>query len=118
MQHLGISYQRLNNYKKTKKFYKFGCDNGYIISCYNLAKLYYEGLGVRRNYKYANELYKKVCNFNQGIDCLHLAISYANGHGVTKDIDKASSLFNMACILGNNESCNFYDEYYKEEELQ
>ncbi len=116
---LGFSYQRLNDYKKAKKYYKMACDKGSMSGCYNLAMLYYDGLGVRHSYEMANILFKKVCENNEGIGCLELAMLYINGYGVSRDINIAQQYFEKGCILGNNESCELYDQYkQKQQEIK
>lgn len=104
---LGDIFLNANNYKKAIQYYSKAC-YGSKSGCYQLAKIYYDGKGVKLNKLKAIDLFKVACE-NYGKDaCVDLGFEYYNGTTVSKDIVKAKEYSKKGCELGNQNGCNNY----------
>ncbi len=77
-------------------------------SCYNLAMLYVNGLGVKADIKKANRIFFEACANDEEQSCYNLAISYKEGIGLKADRLKAKEFFKKACDLGMELGCKEY----------
>lgn len=103
-----LNYEILENYTQAYNTYKQSCDKGFMPSCYNLAMLYVNGLGVKADIKKANRIFFEACANNEEQSCYNLAISYKEGIGLKADRLKAKEFFKKACDLGMELGCKEY----------
>lgn len=80
------------DYKQAFFWYEKAAKSGDKIGVYNLAYLYYSGLGVKRNYTKSFELLS-ISDTTQHYVQQALGEHYYYGRGVEKDIDKALVYF-------------------------
>lgn len=104
----GLSYEIIGDYTQANAIYKRSCNQGFMSSCYNLAMLYVNGLGVKANIQKANRIFFEACINNEEQSCYNLAISYKDGIGVKADRLKARDFFKKACDLGMELGCKEY----------
>jgi TPR repeat protein len=82
------------------------CKLGEANGCFNLANLYYEGVGVTADKTKAFSLYEQACNAGKAAGCINLGAAYDDGEGVAVDKPKAFSLFKRACEGDEPIGCN------------
>ncbi len=104
-----LSHEILGEYTQAHNIYKQSCDRGFMPSCYNLAMLYVNGLGVQTNMQKANRIFFEACANNEEQSCYNLAISYRYGMGLKADRLRAKDFFKRACDLGMELGCKEYD---------
>ena len=126
---VGDLHYEQKQYSESKKYYELVCDkanskdsyqleliNGGLgnkvpaiismkLACGELARYYYEGLGVRQDFAKALQYYKKACGLGYAFSCASAGDSYHLGEGVRQDFAKALQYYKKACGLGNADSC-------------
>ena len=75
------------------------------LSCSNLGKFYYNGLGVRQSYEKSLQYSKKACDLGNGDGCVLAGGVYLNGEGVKKDLKTALKFFAKSCELESGFGC-------------
>ena|GEM_PF-4085323 len=70
------------------------CVGGNRFSCMNFAKIYVEGLGVKKNRKRAGTIYKTLCDEGYQTAC---GESFYYGVGTPMDHSKAAAFYRKAC---------------------
>lgn len=103
-----LNHEKLESYTQAYNMYKRSCDKGFMASCYNLAMLYVNGLGVANDIQKANRIFFEACVNDEEQSCYNLAISYKDGIGVKADRLKAKEFFKKACDLGMEPGCKEY----------
>ena len=93
---LGLVYEEQKNYTKAIYWYEIDNQRGYQrkhVSQYNLARLYYDGLGVKKDYEKALFYYQKAAEedgLKPPVDTkYYLGLMYKNGLGTPKDLNQA-----------------------------
>lgn len=104
-----LCHEVLGAYTNAFDSYKQSCDKGFMPSCYNLAMLYTQGLGVAQNIEKANRIFFETCANNEEQSCYNIAISYKHGIGVKADRLQAKHFFQKACELGMELGCKEYN---------
>jgi len=82
------------NLKQTKIFYWYlkAANQGHLKAQYNVAKMYYQGVGVNRNFKKALDFYKKAAN--QGhLEAQYSLASYYNILGFNSPENNKKAFF-------------------------
>lgn len=105
----GLNCEVIKDYTRAYSIYKMSCNQGFMPSCYNLAMLYVNGLGVQKNIKKANRIFFEACANNEGQSCYNIAVSYKNGVEVKADRLRARDFFKKACDLGVEVGCKEYE---------
>ncbi len=82
---LGDIYLNTNNPKKAIEYYSKACNNS-KSGCYPLAKMYYDGKGVKQNKHKAIDLFNVACENRDQDACVDLGFEYYNGTTVSKDL--------------------------------
>ena len=72
--------------------------------------LYENGLGVQSSANQAFKYYEQSCELDTVDGCYNAAIAKAKGNGVKIDLKKAAEFLEKGCDLGDDESCNDYNE--------
>lgn len=88
--------------------YTDGCKGGDGLSCYELAKIYEQGLGVNADLERASDLFVEACTRHHNDACrrsIDLALVYAKGDGVKQDGRRASAMLTKVCVAGNALGC-------------
>ena len=123
-------------YNKTKKYYEMVCDkadskstfqvklmDGKIAefsaidaikkaTCGELARFYYDGLGVRQDYSKALQYRKKACNLGDAFACAGAGSAYFFGEGTKKDYKLAKSYFEKSCEMESGIGCGMLGAMY------
>lgn len=106
---LGIVLMTDENAKdppKAADSFERACKLGEANGCFNLANLYYDGVGVTADKTKAFSLYEQACNAGKAAGCINLGAAYDDGEGVAVDKQKAFSLFKRACEGDEAIGCN------------
>jgi TPR repeat protein len=100
------------DYEKAYTYLVQSCDKSPSdndnAGCYNLAKLYEQGLGCQKDIVEAVRLYGLACHVvrpKNAEACIRLAQAYQTGHGIEANANGAHEYFRLACTLGNQEGC-------------
>ena len=133
---VGMLHNEQEQYGKAKKYFEMVCDKANSnniyqvelmdggmgnklpviknmqVSCDNLGKLYYNGLGVRQSYKKALHYSKKACDLGSGDGCGNVGGLYYLGEGVTQDLKSAIKFFTKACELKYGSGCAMLGAFY------
>lgn len=105
-----LTFSAQSESKTTFELYTKACDKGSINGCVNLAKIYYNGDGVKQDFNMAKKLFIRACNRRQPKACFYAANIYKRGaKGVQRNIRKSKLLFARGCRLGYAQSCDQYN---------
>lgn len=100
---IGLLYKHYKkNYKKAVKWYKFGADQGYRISQFNLGEMYFWGYGVDKDYKVAHGWYMLAANQDYDGAQYKLGLMYENGYGMEQDYKLAHKWYMLAATKDHN----------------
>ena len=94
------------------------CKEGDVVSCYNLAVHYDQGIGIKVDKQKANKLYEDTCANGLAEACRNIAVGYEQGDGRSKNLEKAQKYYNKACKQGNANSCTTMGLIYKDKNDQ
>lgn len=97
------------DYFKSLQYYKFACDIGSSLGCYNLGLLSntYNIFGLNKDKLGILDLNFVACNQGDLIGCANLGYMYATGkHDAPKNNFNAAKYLNIACEGGIISSCN------------
>ena len=81
------------------------CENGDVISCFNVGLDLYNGDGIRKDIPRAGSMFQKGCDGGHAASCFNLGQFYYDGIGVESDKAKAATLFSKGCEGGYAASC-------------
>ena len=108
LNHMGLLAEQVDNdYAMAAGFYQSAIEQQFAASQVNLARLYWEGLGVPRNSKRAFELYRQAAESNYNMAFVPLGQIYATGDGAPQNNKRAFELFRRASESGVT-SANYY----------
>ena len=125
---VGALHYKQKQYSESKKYFELVCDkanskDSYQLefidgsldkvpaikimqsACSDLAKHYYNGLGVRQDYSKALQYHKKACGLGRADSCASAGGDYALGENVKKDLKLAKSYFEKACKMESALGC-------------
>lgn len=94
---------------KSLQYYKFACDIGSSLGCYNLGLLSntYNIFGLNKDKLGLLDLNYVACNKGDVVGCANLGYMYGTGkHGAPKSEFNATRYLNIACNGGIISSCN------------
>lgn len=104
------------DYFKSLQYYKFACDMGSSLGCYNLGLLSntYNIFGLNKDKLGLLDLNYVACKQGDLIGCANLGYMYATGsHNAPKDSFNAVKYLNIACEGGILSSCNNLAVFYE-----
>lgn len=110
----GIGVEK--DYFKSLQYYKFACDMGSSLGCYNLGLLSntYNVFGLNKDKLGLLDLNYVACNQGDLIGCANLGYMYATGkHNAPKNPFNAVKYLNIACEGGILSSCNNLAIFYE-----
>ena len=81
------------------------CENGDVVSCFNVGLDLYNGDGIRKDVTRAASMFQKGCDGNHVASCYNLGQFYYDGIGVESDRAKAATFFSKGCEGGYAASC-------------
>lgn len=81
---------------KAFEYFQKASEKGNKDGMFQLAKLYYNGLGTERDYKKALEWFLKAAENGEENSMNYIGLIYLNGFGVNKDPNKAQEWFKKA----------------------
>lgn len=93
--------------------YEKTCNSGHTESCYMLAHIYDEGLGVKQDIDRAATLYKITCNQGDMDACVGLGYLYHHKHNDSDTKKEAIQLFQRACDNDKQDGCYNIGIMYK-----
>ncbi len=79
--------------------------------CGELAKLAYQGQGMRRNPSLAVSLWRKEADAGEVEGYMGLALAYEQGNGVKADLAKAADLYSKACNKDDLNACDLFADF-------
>lgn len=97
-----VDYSKFNKYMFPLDKYLYEKNPHKKSTIFNLAILYYDGIGVKQDYIKALELYEKGILLGCHSSAFNLAHMYLNGIGVQQDYIKALELINLCISLKKN----------------
>lgn len=101
-------------YEKAREHYKQVCDeNNVYYGCFNLAKLYEDGLGGKEDLEEAFRLYSDACESNVEFACYKVGQLYEKGIDGKKDYIKALKYYEKQCKDGNGFACEGIANLYQ-----
>lgn len=86
-------------------YYRLGCIAGQVGSCFNLARILEQGLGVEKDLATAASYYEQACALEAAEACYNRAVFAYDGIGVEKNPGVAARYFERACDLGQVPAC-------------
>ena len=98
---LGNAYYKSGDYAEAASFYRQAANRGDKSSQYNLANLYYKGLGVERDYDQAILLFRDASERGHSSAQYNLSLLYARGEVVDVNIPLAYCLLILSFSAGN-----------------
>ena len=126
---LGSLQREQEQYSESKKYFELVCDKANskdsfqieridgslgnkvpaIIAmkgaCSDLAKYYYNGIGVRQDFTKALQYNNKACDLGNGDSCAFAGIQYYYGEGTKKDLNRVIKLWTKSCELESAAGC-------------
>ncbi len=82
------------------------CTISPALPCFQLARIYEDGLAGVQNKAHARKLQQLSCSMLYNRSCSHLARMYDLGIGGPKDSGKADLFYAQSCIMQDYESCS------------
>lgn len=110
----GLNAIEKHDYKKALTIFENLASKGDINAQYNLAVMYYSGIGVTKDYKKAFKLYEKAASQKDPTSQYNIGIMYDKGLGVTQDLEKAKEFYEKACNGGEKIGCEYYKQLSQE----
>ena len=107
--HLGYLYQTLNNFQKSIYFYSLASNQKEPKASFNLAEIYFKGLGVEQNLEKSIYYLSLAADQNFPIAQNKIGFLYYKGIHVKRDIEKSIHYFTLSakqndklgqCLLG------------------
>ena len=92
------------DYKKAAKLFKDAASSGNAEAKCALAKLYLNGLGLKRDAKEALRLFSEAAAEGCAPAFYNMAVMYENSVGVERNIPKALEYYRKAAALGSSEA--------------
>ena len=141
---VGELHYKQKQYGKAKKYYEMVCDkanskdsyqvemiDGRLmatfsntafmmqLACRDLARFYYNGLGVKKDYDKAFKYFEKDCSFS-GVEsrsgaqsCAMVGSAYYLGKGTKEDLKLAKNYFEKSCKMESEIGCYGLGEIYQ-----
>ena len=85
--------------------HRLECNPSWQRGCFDLARRYEEGRGVKRSDAVARAFLQLACDGDDGRACQELAGRYLTGRGVARDPERAIALYAKACHAGVGHAC-------------
>jgi len=109
------------DYKKSINFYNIACQNGKVIACYQIGRLYQSKLHnnreARKYFEKSIELLKEECKRGKGKVCYKIADIYKlnlqNKKKANKFYKKSIEIFDTECKNNNAKKCALLGVIYK-----
>ena len=89
------------------------CDDGQMLGCAGLGRLYRDGQGVTQDYQEAIAHYQLACDAGLAESCNNVGRMYREGQGVHIDQTQAAVYFRQACDGGDIEGCDNLGRRYQ-----
>ena len=102
-------------YIEAAKLFLKACNRGLPQSCYDLAELYYQGMGVNKNYKIAAEFFQRACKKGNAEACYKLGYMYQEGLGLRQSYGKVVKFYGKACDRNHAVACDELGSFYRKE---
>ena len=99
---LGNAYYKSGDYAEAVSFYRQASAGGDSRAQYNLANLYYKGLGVERDYERALLLFSDAAERGHSSAQYNLGLLYVRGDVVAVDLPLAYCLLILSFSAGNS----------------
>ena len=101
-----IKYYANGDNKNAAWYFDRSCTQKNMRSCYSLANLYLNGLGVKKNSNKAIDLLETSCARLHTSSCLYLAFLYKDGTYVLQSDKTSQYYFKIACRRGSKTACS------------
>lgn len=99
---MGVDCVLHGNYEEAVEHFRMSSSANNASSCFNLALLYEQGLGVKKDLEIALRLYKMASDQGHDKALYNLGVYFARGlGGVKRSTKKAKSYFEKAALHGN-----------------
>lgn len=99
---VGVDCVLHGNYEEAVEHFRMSSSANNASSCFNLALLYEQGLGVKKDLEIAMRLYKMASDQGHDKALYNLGVYFARGlGGVKRSTKKAKSYFEKAALNGN-----------------
>lgn len=86
-------------------YYRLGCIAGQVGSCFNLARILEQGIGVEKDPAKAASYYEQACSLEAAAACYNRAVFAYDGIGGERNPGAAARYFERACDLGEIQAC-------------
>jgi TPR repeat protein len=93
------------DYAEAKPLADQACAGGSMQGCYDLGRMYEEGIGAPPDPGQARPLYQKACAGGIVNACLNLGWLYESGAGGPQDYNQAQALYLKACDDADGAAC-------------
>ena len=109
----GVDAYKVCQYGEALKLWEPYAKEGKVEAQYNIAKLYYDGNGVKQNYHKALYWYAKAADQEYAKAYAQIGLMYCKGEGVLKSYKKAAPYIQLAFDNG----CKYAPDIWKKYEL-
>ena len=92
--------------------------SGFMPAKFNLATLYYDGVGDERDVGKAFGLYKEVADTGDGDALFMVGRMYFEGIGVERDMEKGFEYFGRAAAAGNQPAMELVQDIRRRQNTQ
>lgn len=99
------AYEPLNT-ERSIMLHMRACNLGEARSCWQLGKIYREGINIPRDFQYSFEYYKLSCEKGLGEGCFEIGKVYYYGIAIARSLNKAMKYYEIACGYGHFRSCS------------
>jgi TPR repeat protein len=91
--------------KRAAKWYKLAMEAGSTEGAYGIARLLYNGKGVKKNYKESLRIFSKLAELGFTAANFYCGAQYQNGFGAKRDYEKARRYYVRGAVEGDCEFC-------------
>ena len=85
---------------------------------FNLATMYYDGIGDQKDMAKAFSLYKEVADTGDGDALFMIGRMYLEGLGTERDVEKGFECFGRAAAAGNEPAMEFVENIRRRQNTQ
>jgi hypothetical protein len=99
-------------------WYEAAASQGFMPAKFNLATMYYEGVGEAKDLGKAFELYSEVAETGDGDALFMVGRMYLEGLGVAQNAEKGFEYFGKAARAGNDAALELVEDMMKRQNAQ
>ena len=112
LQYIESAAENPQDYSRAVTCFKMAAEKGHADGQYNLGRMYYYGIGVKKDYSEALQWYTKAGRQEHARALYELCVMHGNGQGVERDDSKSVEYCRRSAELGFAFAQNWLGELY------